>query len=273
MAYIKYSVSSKNLTGELVDILIAQLSELGCESFEEDDASLNLFLPENNHNEKAITLFLDQMLLEWSKVHIEDKNWNAEWEQGFREIRVDDRVMIKADFHKPENPTNYVIDIHPKMAFGTGHHETTRLMIRRMLQCDLVDKSVLDWGTGSGVLAIFAEKRKAASVNAIDTDDWAINNTRENISINNCKLIETAKGSLDKASGAYDVVLANINMNTLLDNAGELKKKVKKGGCLLISGFYTSDLPRINDQIRKYGLNFEDSLQEKEWCVAYFVNL
>jgi ribosomal protein L11 methyltransferase len=274
MAYTKYSVACSNLTSDLVDILIARLSELGCESFEENDEHLHLFLPENKEAEKSIAVFLDQMMLDWSKSNIGDKNWNEAWEKGFREILVDDTVMIKADFHLPEILPPYVIDIHPKMAFGTGHHETTRLMIRQMMTRDFSEKTVLDWGTGSGVLAILAEKLKAKSVFAVDTDDWAINNTKENLEINKCRIVDVAKGSLGAVPNTpYDVILANINRNTLLNNIAQIKETLIKGGELMISGFYQSDLPFIKDEFKKYGLNFEDSLQENEWCTAYFVNL
>ncbi|MDA3819082.1 MAG: 50S ribosomal protein L11 methyltransferase [Candidatus Delongbacteria bacterium] len=274
MDYIQIIIPSQNLTPELLEIVIAKLSDFSIESFEEADDALIAYVPEKRYNRKAVTSFLNDMLLLYKENTIKQKNWNAQWESSFKEVRLDDKVLIKADFHKSKNLPGVVINIHPKMAFGTGHHETTRLMIRHMLKIPLRGKTVLDWGTGSGILAIMAEKQKAKSVLAVDTDMLAVDNARDNVNINECKRIVVKQGGLDipGKNDAFDVILANINKNTLIDNASCLTGKLKKNAHLLLSGFLVSDVNDIGKAFEQHGLKFEQLLTENDWCAAWFSN-
>ncbi|MFW5804997.1 MAG: 50S ribosomal protein L11 methyltransferase [Bacteroidales bacterium] len=272
MDYIQIIIPSKNLTQELLEIVIAKLSDVGIESFEEADHELIAYAPGKKYNRDAISNFLSDMLLPFEENKLKPKNWNAQWERSFKEIRIDDRVLIKADFHKPKNLPEFVINIHPKMAFGTGHHETTRLMIRHMLNIPLCGKTVLDWGTGSGVLAILAEKRKANTVVAVDNDVFAVENAKNNATINGCEKIIIKQGDLDVAgeNETYDLLLANINKNTLIHHAVSLKDLLKKNAHVLLSGFLMSDVYDIRDAFEQHGLTFERLLRENDWCAASF---
>ncbi len=272
MDYIQIIIPSKNLTQELLEIVIARLSAAGIESFEEADHELIAYVPEKKYNRKEISNFLSNMLLPFEENNIKPKNWNAQWERSFKEIRIDDRVLIKADFHKPENLPEFVINIHPKMAFGTGHHETTRLMIRHMLNVPLRGKKVLDLGTGSGVLAILSEKRKASTVIAVDNDVYAVENAKNNATINGCEKIIIKQGELDVAgkNESYDVILANINKNTVVSNAVFLKDMLDKNAHLLLSGFLMSDVNDVRKAFEQHGLKFERLLSENDWCALWF---
>lgn len=272
MDYIQIIIPSQNLPPELLEIVIAKLSDFSIESFEEAEDALIAYVPEKKYNRKAVTSFLSDMLLLYKEHTIKQKNWNAQWESSFKEVRLDDKVLIKADFHTPDNLPEIVINIHPKMAFGTGHHETTRMMIRNMLKIPLCGKTVLDWGTGSGILAIMAEKQKAKSVLAVDTDMLAVDNARENVNINECKRIVVKQGALDipGKNDAFDVILANINKNTLIDNASRLTGKLNKNAHLLLSGFLMSDLNDVRKAFEHHGLKFEQLFKELDWCAAWF---
>ncbi|MFO7879617.1 MAG: 50S ribosomal protein L11 methyltransferase [Bacteroidales bacterium] len=272
MAYIKIAIASGQVTDHVAAIIIAKLGELGIESFEEPGDQLFGYLPENAEKQNEIHMFLDKMMIPWKESRIEDQNWNAKWEESFREILIDDKVMIKAEFHKPEVKPHYVINIHPRMAFGTGHHETTRLVIRIMLEMNLKDKQVLDWGTGSGVLAVMADMMGAKSVLALDIDDWSVNNAGENVKINEATGITVRKGSLEAAKDDdFDLILANINKNTLIENAETLVSRLKTDGTLVLSGFYEDDLDEIKNKYLKFGLDFEQKKTENDWCSGSFL--
>jgi ribosomal protein L11 methyltransferase len=199
-------------------------------------------------------------------------NWNEEWEKNFEPIQVDDLVSIRAPFH--ENPNlKYDIVIEPKMSFGTGHHETTHMMVRHLLQLDLENKKVLDMGCGTGILAIFAEMKGAKPLDAIDIDNWCYENSIENVTRNNCENISVYEGDatllVDKK---YDVIIANINRNILLMDMKVYTNCLEAGGILLLSGFYEQDIPVIDAEVIKYGLKLEKFIQRNNWVALKYNN-
>ncbi|MCD6542933.1 MAG: 50S ribosomal protein L11 methyltransferase [Flavobacteriaceae bacterium] len=270
--YISYTfdITPKNLDIQTaIEIVIAELGAVGFESFKENDNGVTAYIQKNDwYND-----ILDNIQLLQSKEvtiiydieEIEQVNWNSEWEKNFEPIQVDGLVSIRAPFH--ENPNlKYDIVIEPKMSFGTGHHETTHLMIQHLMDLDLTGKSVLDMGCGTGILAIFAEMKGASKLDAIDNDTWCYENSLENIERNNCHHIQVFEGdaSLLK-SKKYDVIIANINRNILLQDIGAYAKSMNDNGTLLLSGFYTEDIPVILKEAKTHNLILEKQLERNNW--------
>ncbi len=258
-----------------IDILTAELSGLGFESFVETDRGLLAYVPRDDFEESRFSdvyIFSNpEFEITWSKREIAQKNWNAEWEKGFYPISINDTCYVRAPFHEPEN-VPYEIIIEPKMSFGTGHHETTHMMLAFLLELDLENKAVLDMGCGTGVLAIMAEKRGAKAIDAIDIDIWSYTNTLENIQRNNCGLIKAFEGDSTLLKGRkYDVVLANINRNVLLEDIPIYAACLNLEGTLVMSGFYDTDLPMITKKCGEHALNFKKNLERNNWVAAKYV--
>ncbi len=255
------------------EILIAQLMQLGYEGFEEERTQLKAFIPGSQFQQEP----LDDLLLgahpDYSVRIIEDRNWNAEWESNFQPVIVEGFCAIRADFHPPVPGIEYDIVITPKMSFGTGHHATTYLMIQAMKALPIRDKSVFDYGTGTGVLAILAEKMGAASIAAIDNDDWSIENSIENINRNNCSKILIIKSESIINSGGYGVILANINRNILLQNMGQMKQHLTMDGVLLLSGLLTGDQSIILEEAAKHQLKLSERLEKDGWICLQLINV
>lgn len=272
MDYIKINISVDQLTESLSEILVAKLSELGMESFEETEDALISYVPEDSFNRVEVEKFLRLMVVNFEVEKILDQNWNKKWEDGFRFIDVDGKVLIRAEFHEAEKEYQYVLNINPKMAFGTGHHQTTRLMIRQMLNMDFNEKTVLDFGTGTGVLSILAEKMNASKMYAFDIDEWSVVNAKENAEINNCTKIEIVQSNGDDIPDVkYDIILANIIRNTLLEKKDVIMKHLKPDGKVLLSGLYEKDLVSVIPRFEETGLKFDGIVQEDEWVSALFV--
>jgi ribosomal protein L11 methyltransferase len=259
------------------DIVIAELAEIGFESFVEFDNGVDAYIQEPlfdeselknlssfNHNEFKVTYQLKK---------IEDQNWNEVWEQNFEPINVDDTCYVRAPFHEKKTDFEFDIIIEPKMSFGTGHHETTHLMIQELLQMDLTDKVVLDMGCGTGVLAILAELKNAKSLLAVDIDEWAYENTVENISRNNCSKIKTLKGGAECIENhQFDVVIANINRNILLQDIKNYVNTLNTEGHLLLSGFFSSDKEILLKETQKYGLKLVAENSKNDWTLLHLIN-
>ena len=251
------------------EILIAELGELGFESFEETTTGLNAYIQTKDWNKNILdTVFIlnsNEFTISYTYSEIEQVNWNAEWEKNFEPIHVDNKVSVIAPFHKKTN-MEYEIVIEPKMSFGTGHHETTHLMIKHLLELDLDNKSVLDMGTGTGILAIFAEMKGATSIDAIDIDEWCFINTEENVEKNNCKHIKAYQGDASiLVTQKYDVIIANINRNILLNDMDTYNQCLNKGGKLLLSGFYTQDIPFLEERTKDLGLTIQKTYTRNNW--------
>jgi ribosomal protein L11 methyltransferase len=256
--------------------LIAELGELGFESFVETETGLLAYMLKSEWQDQNLeSLFAFQnpdVKISWTRKEIEQQNWNAEWEKNFHPILVADRCMVRAPFHQPE-AVDYDIVIEPKMSFGTGHHETTHMMLQHILDDDFEGKTVLDMGCGTGVLAILARKRGAVDVEAIDIDEWCFLNTQENVERNHCPEIKAFQGDSSLLKDKkYDVILANINRNILLEDIPTYANCLNKGGTLFLSGFYLDDLDAISSKCGAYGLEFEKNLEKNNWVAAKYVN-
>lgn len=259
-----------------MEILIAQLGEAGFESFTENENGITAYIQKQDWKEEILDkieiLQSDLMEISFSREEIEQVNWNSEWEKHFEPIRVDDLVSIRAPFH--ENPNlKYDIVIEPKMSFGTGHHETTHLMIQQLLGLDLIGKTVLDMGCGTGILAIFAEMKGATDVDAIDIDSWCYENSLENSERNNCRNIKVFEGDATLLGNRkYDVIIANINRNILLQDMYVYAKCMRPEGVLLLSGFYQEDIPYIDKEAIRNNLSLQKTLERNNWVSLKYVN-
>ena len=273
--YIGYYFTVEPLV-PAVEILIAELGYGGFESFVETENGVTAYIQKEEWNsdilEDVQILKSDEFKISYIFNEIEQTNWNEEWEKNFQPIIVDDVCTVRAPFHDVPK-TKYDIIIEPKMSFGTGHHETTHMMIQHILNNDFLNKSVLDMGCGTGVLAILAEMKGAAKIDAIDIDNWCYLNSLENVQRNNCKHISVYEGdaSLLKEK-AYDVIIANINRNILLADMSKYVTCLKKEGLLFLSGFYKDDISIINKECSKYGLKLQESLEKNNWVSLKFIN-
>jgi ribosomal protein L11 methyltransferase len=256
------------------DILIAELGAVGFESFEETQNGVQAYIAKDDWDQgllKEITSLQKDSLSLTSVDEIAPENWNETWESNFQAIVVDDVCTVRAPFHQPAS-TKMDIVIEPKMSFGTGHHETTHMMIQFVLKEDFSLKTVLDMGSGTGVLAILAEKQGAIQLEAIDIDAWCFENATENIERNRCKNITPLLGDASLLTNKkYDVILANINRNILLQDIPTYTSALQAPGILILSGFYEEDLPLIVQKCTENGLTFDSHLQKEKWIAAKFV--
>ncbi|RYD57418.1 MAG: 50S ribosomal protein L11 methyltransferase [Sphingobacteriales bacterium] len=255
-------------------ILIAELAEESFEGFEEQESALIAFIDEGQYKEDVVAAIALQHELQYEVKNIPQQNWNAEWEANFQPVVVQDFCTIRADFHQLDIRTPYEIIITPKMSFGTGHHSTTQLMIQMMKDLPLDGAKVLDFGTGTGILAILAEKLGAAEVTAIDNDEWSYTNTEENIERNNASTIQVQLGSLEIVAGQqYDIILANINRHILLAYMQQLQQAVSAGGKVLMSGLLTEDREIIVQAAGDAGLKLESEDMLNNWITLLFLKL
>jgi ribosomal protein L11 methyltransferase len=273
--YIEYAfkVSPKEPATE---ILIAELGYASFESFVETEEGITAYIQKEEWNASILDdiqiLNSDEFEITYTFEDIEQVNWNAEWEKNFSPIIIDDLCSVRAPFHKKPN-TRYDIIIEPKMSFGTGHHETTHMMIQHILKNDFNNKAVLDIGCGTGVLAILAEQKGAQPLDAIDYDNWCYLNSLENIERNNCSHITVLEGDASLLQGKkYDIVIANINRNILLNDIGIYANCLNKNGMLFLSGFYADDILKIQTECEKHMLKFEEKLERNNWVALKFLN-
>jgi len=272
--YIEYQFTVSPLAPG-VEILIAELGYAGFESFVENETGVKAYIQKEEWNEGILEdiqiLSSEEFQIEYSSTEIAQVNWNEEWEKNFDAIEVDGKCAVRAPFH-PEADVAYEIVIEPKMSFGTGHHETTHMMLQHILENDFTNKSVLDMGCGTAVLAILAEMKGASKLDAIDIDPWCFENSEENVVRNNCKNISVELGDASLLAGRkYDVIIANINRNILLNDMERYRKCVDAGGELYLSGFYSEDLPIITATCNKLGFTFVDNKERNNWIAAKFV--
>ena len=280
MNYISctFIIKSDALSNQMVsEILIAELGVVGFESFLENENGVIAYIQKKNWNDTILKniqiLQSDEFKITYAIEEIEQVNWNSEWEKNFEPIQVDNLVSIRAPFH--ENPNlKYDIIIEPKMSFGTGHHETTHLMIQHLIELNLEGKTILDMGCGTGILAIFAEMKGAKQLDAIDIDSWCYENSLENIERNHCKSISVYEGDVSLLKGKkYDVIIANINRNILLQDIEAYAKSLNQNGTLLLSGFYIEDIPFIHKEAQSNNLKLEKKLERNNWVALKFVRL
>ncbi|ULC58806.1 50S ribosomal protein L11 methyltransferase [Flaviramulus sp. BrNp1-15] len=259
-----------------VEILIAELGYAGFESFVETEEGVTAYIQKEEWNEDILDdihiLNSKEFKITYTFEDIEQTNWNAEWEKNFNPIIVDDQCSVRAPFHeKPD--TKYDIIIEPKMSFGTGHHETTHMMIQHILKNDFEGKSVLDMGCGTGVLAILAEMKGAKPIDAVDYDNWCYLNSLENVERNNCKHITVIEGDASVLKNKkYDIIIANINRNILLQDMKTYVSCLNDKGMLFLSGFYNDDIPLIQTECGRHLLKFAEKLERNNWVSLKFLN-
>ena len=263
MNYIQVEVH--NTDNEKNELLVALLSNTGFESFEETDTTLKAFIKEDEFDQVDLDEIITPLNLNYTSSVIPQQNWNAQWESSFEPIIVGDFVSIRAAFHQPVTNVQHEIIITPKMSFGTGHHATTYMMIEQMEGLDFTNKTVVDFGTGTAVLAILAEKMGATSVDAIDNDDWSIENSVENAGANNCSSINLIKAETIEPGNNYDIILANINLNVILANLAAIKAVSKNGTIILLSGFIKADEPVMLNALTTSGILQLKTIQKGEW--------
>jgi ribosomal protein L11 methyltransferase len=262
----------------LRDVLTAELGEIGFESFMETDDGLEAFIPYKNLKEEDVFQLLgnfeENHSFKVQKELIKEKNWNEVWEKNyFKPLVVADKCVVRAPFHKEYPVLNYEIVIEPNMAFGTGNHETTSMMLEAILETNLQEKTVLDMGCGTGILGILASMKGAAKITAIDIDEWSVKGTHENGAFNNIKNLTVKKGDASLLGAEkYDFIFANIHKNVLMNDLPVYSKCLNKNGELFISGFYTEDIPDLKTKAEHVGLKETGFKTKNNWVVLVFAN-
>lgn len=267
---VNFAVSPKEPATE---ILIAELGEAGFEMFVETETGVLAYIPHEHFSDSLLSelkiLNSEIATISFGIQKIKDQNWNKEWEKNFEPIIVNNDCIVRAPFHQFEKSYKYDLIIEPKMSFGTGHHETTFLVLSYMLDMDFVEKKVLDMGCGTAVLAILASKKGAQSIDAIDIDSWSVENSVENADRNNTPNIEVVLGDaslIEDKPEMYDVVLANINRNILLRDITTYEKSMKHGAYLLLSGFFVSDIPLLLEKAVELKLKLVGQNEKNNWA-------
>lgn len=256
------------------EILIAELGEKAFESFIETETGISAYVQKDLWSETILEdiqiLANPEFTISYSFEEIEQVNWNEEWEKNFEAIEVDGKCHVRAPFHEKTN-AEYDIVIEPKMSFGTGHHETTHMMIQHILETDCTHKKTLDMGCGTAILAILAEMKGAQPIDAIDIDNWCYLNSIENAERNNCKHISVYEGDAGLLVGKkYDIIIANINRNILLNDMQTYVDCLNENGLLFLSGFYTEDIPVISESCLSKGLTYEKQFERNNWVALKF---
>ena len=273
MDFIELSVEAPR---ELADILVAELAEVGFDTFEDNDAGFCAYITEEAFNSDAVEEIVARYSGIGNLTHshrvITRQNWNAEWEKNFQPLVIADRVSVRAPFHPAPAGVDYDIVIMPRMSFGTGHHETTALMLENQLGVDHRGRRVLDMGTGTGILAIMAELLGARQVLAVDTEPWTVENARDNAAENQCRNIECRLGGVETLvdEAPFDLILANINRNVLLEDMHEYARLLPSGRPILFSGFYEEDLAQITAEAARQGLRYQRHRTLRNWVSALF---
>lgn len=275
MNYIELKIAISD-EEELSDILIAELAETGFESFVEEEDFLIAYIPEKEYNVEKLYPINAFRKLDKESVSfriIEDENWNAVWESNYPPVIIGERCFIRAPFHQPGPEADIEIILKPKMAFGTAHHETTAMMIELLLDENLSQNRVLDMGCGTGVLAILAAKLGATDITAIDNDEWAYQNTIENAELNKVGFIDIKLGDSNLVVGdkGFDLILANINKNVLINDMDVYSKALNTKGKILFSGFYTNDLTDIRNAAKQNGMSCVSYVSRNNWVAATFI--
>lgn len=281
MKYLEFTFRTTPCTEVANDVLSAVLGEVGFESFVEQTDGIAAYIQKDLYNETALKEALADFPLpdtevKYDYVEAEDKDWNEEWEKNFfQPIVIGDRCVIHSTFHHDVPQAEYDIVINPQMAFGTGHHETTSLIIGELLDSDLQGKALLDMGCGTSILAILARMRGAVPCTAIDIDEWCVRNSLENIELNGVDCIKVFQGDASslKDEGPFDVVIANINRNILLNDMKHYIARMNPGAELLMSGFYTDDIPVIREEAERNGLRFVHHREKNRWAAVKFQKL
>jgi ribosomal protein L11 methyltransferase len=269
MYHTRLSVTCDPLFSE---ILIAEISQAGFDSFLENENGFEAYAEVDRFDQSLVdeikSKYEQVKPLSFSWDRIEKKNWNEEWEKSYEPIIVDDRCVIRAEFHQIEKEYPYTITITPKMSFGTGHHQTTYLMIKAQMDMDHKDKMVMDAGCGTAILSIMASMLGAKRVDAFDIDEWSVINGKENIEVNQCDTINIRQGMISELTfeDNYDIILANINKNILLQELPQYVSYLNPDGFVLLSGFYEKDIPDLMERAHQYQLKHISSNVRENWA-------
>lgn len=269
MNYVELCIHTDS---EYYDILIAELAEVGFDTFDDNEGVLKAYISEEQYNKQAadeiILKYRDLVAISTTEQLIPKINWNEEWEKSFKPVEIGNKLLIRASFHEPGQGFEHEIIINPKMSFGTGHHDTTYQMAAHQFNIIHNAKKVLDMGAGTGILAILAEKLGAQKVVAIDIDQWSVENGIENAEINNCAKIEYIKGDVKALAeyGKFDIILANINLNVLKQDIPEYVRHLASDGYLLISGFYENDVEELEKIAQICELQIKDISSKNNWA-------
>jgi len=272
MDYIELTLQAD---ADFVEILMAELAELGFESFVETDDGLEAYIQEEIFNDMAVKQMLESYAsrtgISYQFKKIVRQNWNEEWEKNFQPIQIGEQIFVRADFHEPKPDFPYEIIITPKMSFGTGHHETTSMVMEHQLTIPHTNKKVLDVGTGTGILAVLASKLGAGHISAFDIDEWSVENTIENIKLNGAENISVRQGTIeDEPQATYEIVLANINRNILISQIPAYVTFMAPGAELIVSGFYEKDITDIEKVAESVGLKKMAQLGKNNWAAVVF---
>ncbi|HPN17998.1 MAG TPA: 50S ribosomal protein L11 methyltransferase [Chitinophagales bacterium] len=256
-----------------IDEFVGLFAEINIEGLEEKEAEVCIYIAEENKSaaESIIKEICEQHQTSYSISELENKNWNEKWESSFQPILIEDFVFVRATFHEPNKTVQHEIIIEPKMSFGTGHHPTTSQMIQNMRLLELKDKTVLDCGSGTGILAILAEKLGAKFSIALDNDEWCFQNCIENIELNNCEKIQPEIGDLEKVKNlTFDIILANIHRNFLVEHMHTMAAMLNENGTLIVSGFYSEDVKLILDKALEHHLIANYHSTQQNWdCIVF----
>ena len=279
MKYFEVTFSVQPYSETAADVLSALTADIGFESFAECEGGVKAYIQQSLFDEDALKQTiagfpLPDTGIDYTIDEPEDKDWNEEWEKNFfQPIVIGDRCVIHSTFHKDYPKAEYDIVINPQMAFGTGHHETTSSILAELLEADLKGKSVLDMGCGTSILAILASMRGADPVTAIDIDDWCVNNSCDNIALNRIEniTVELGDASLLKGRKPFDVIIANINRNILLNDLPAYAECMRPGSEIYMSGFYTEDIPAIRSKGESLGMEFVHFREKHNWAAVKLV--
>ncbi len=279
MNYIELTCQLSPYSSENAEIIIAFLSQSGFESFSDEAPVVKAWIPENLFNldvqDFVQNLQIDNIKIDIKHRLIKEQNWNETWEKNYFEpILIADKCIIRSTFHKNTPKLKYEILIDPKMSFGTGHHETTFLMMEEILDIDVQGKTILDMGCGTGILAILSAQKGAKEICAVDIDKWSYNNTLENLQLNAIKNVHVELGDKNIIGQKFfNIIYANINKNVLLQDIPDYAAHIHQGGKLLLSGFYTSDFEDINKVATNSGLQLSNKREKNKWLMLNYLKI
>ena len=257
---------------ECVELLMAEVAEAGFDTLMEVENGFEAFTEEDHFNigllQEIISRYNRTSKVDYQLSEVQKQNWNEEWENHYDPIIVEEKCLIRAHFHQVEGSFPYVITITPKMSFGTGHHQTTYLMIKAQMAIDHLGKNVMDAGCGTAILSVMAEMLGARKVEAFDIDEWSVTNGNENLEVNNCQHVTLRLGKISDLTfdDDFEIILANINKNVLMEDMHQYAAYLKRGGRLLISGFYERDIPELLEEAHRYSLHQKAADTRDNWA-------
>ena len=276
MAYFEFEIPVRSWSREEREIVIAKMTRIGFDGFVEGDHFFQAYIKDNRYSGEAVNILIDELSaigirFSYHYHQMEDQNWNESWESKFKPVLIEDQVLIRAPFHDDNQDLPCTLIIEPKMSFGTGHHYTTRMMVREMLHQPMNGKRVLDMGCGTGVLSILASKRGASMVVGVDNDQWAYENALENLERNETSAVEIRLGEVDvMGQEMFDLILANITRNVLVKDMSAYEQHLSREGTLIVSGFLAEDVQHVLNAGYRCGMNHLNTVEDNNWICLTF---